>query len=68
MNYKVYFIWVFLVVLWNFGVPKALPIFDVLIAIILSFFSKYLEKNIGEKNKKYKRCRGKNKHGTCKRR
>ena len=49
MNYKVYFIWVFLVVLWNFGVPKALPIFDVLIAIILSFFSKYLEKNIGEK-------------------
>jgi hypothetical protein len=47
MNYKVYFIWVFLVVLWNFGVPKALPFFDVLIAIILSFFSKYLEKNIG---------------------
>ena len=44
MNYKVFIIWLSLVVLWNFGVPGALPIFDVLIAIILSFVSKLLEK------------------------
>jgi len=44
MNYKVFFIWLSLVILWNFGVPRALPIYDVLVAIILSFFSKHLEK------------------------
>ena len=47
MNYKVFSIWLLLVVLWNFLVPTALPIFDVVVAVILSFFSKYLERNIG---------------------
>ena len=31
MNYRVFLIWLLFVVLWNFGVPKALPIFDVLV-------------------------------------
>ncbi|SVC11104.1 uncharacterized protein METZ01_LOCUS263958 [marine metagenome] len=44
MNYKVFLIWLLLVVLWNFGVPNASPIFDVLVAVVLSFFSKTLEK------------------------
>ena len=46
MNYKVFLIWLLLVILWNFGIPTALPIFDVLVAVVLSFFSKYLE-NVG---------------------
>ena len=49
MNYKVFFIWLSLVTLWNFGVPRALPIYDVLSAVILSFFSKYLEKQWRDK-------------------
>ena len=44
MNHKIFSVWLLLVVLWNFGVPKALPIYDVLVAVVLSFFSKYLEK------------------------
>ena len=44
MNYKVLLIWLLLVVLWNFGVPNASPIFDVLVAVVLSFFYKTLDK------------------------
>ena len=44
INNKFFLIWLLLVVLWNFGVPGASPIFDVLVAVFLSFFSKYLEK------------------------
>ena len=44
---KVYIIWLIGVCLWNFGYPAALPIEDVLAAIILSFISigltKYLK-------------------------
>ena len=29
-------IWLFLVTLWNFGFPEAKPIYDVLVAVILS--------------------------------
>ena len=36
---KVYIIWLIGVVLWNFGVPGAAPIEDVLVAILLSFLS-----------------------------
>ena len=46
MNYKVFLIWLSLVILWNFGIPTAPPIFDVISAIVLSFFSRYLEKRI----------------------
>ncbi len=36
---KIYIIWLFGVVLWNFGYPTASPIQDVLAAILLSFMS-----------------------------
>ncbi|WP_415322344.1 hypothetical protein [Candidatus Pelagibacter sp. Uisw_127] len=41
---KVYIIWLIGVVLWNFGVPGAAPIEDVLVAILLSFLSIGLKK------------------------
>jgi hypothetical protein len=41
---KIYIIWLIGVVLWNFGFPNALPITDVIIAILLSFLSIGLKK------------------------
>ena len=41
---KIYIIWLIGVILWNFGVPEAKPIEDVLVAIILSFLSIGLKK------------------------
>tara|TARA_B100000035_G_C20705318_1_gene424488 strand:+ start:328 stop:468 length:141 start_codon:yes stop_codon:yes gene_type:complete len=41
---KIYLIWLLGVILWNFGVPSASPIEDVLVAIILSFLSIGLKK------------------------
>ena len=32
-----FFIWFILICLWNFGVPEATPLYDVLVAVILSF-------------------------------
>jgi hypothetical protein len=43
---KVYIIWIIGVILWNFGVPSATPIEDVLVAIILSILSGVLKKYI----------------------
>ena len=41
---KVYIIWLTGVVAWNFGFPNALPIYDVILAILLSFLSIGLKK------------------------
>ena len=41
---KVYIIWLIGVILWNFGVPNATPIEDVIAAIILSILSMGLKK------------------------
>ena len=41
---KIYFIWLFFVVLWNYGYPEAKPLEDVLVAVILSFVSIILKK------------------------
>ncbi|MDA9202652.1 hypothetical protein N9O46_00705 [Candidatus Pelagibacter ubique] len=41
---KVYIIWLIGVILWNFTVPSAEPIEDVVMAIILSFLSIGLKK------------------------
>jgi|TARA_B110000438_G_scaffold191193_1_gene182819 hypothetical protein len=41
---KVYIIWLIGVIAWNFGVPKALPIEDVIVAILFSFLSIFLTK------------------------
>ena len=41
---KVYIIWLIGIVAWNFGFPNALPIYDVILAILLSFLSIGLKK------------------------
>jgi len=41
---KVYIIWLIGVVAWNFGFPNALPIYDMILAILLSFLSIGLKK------------------------
>ena len=41
---KVYIIWLTGVITWNFGFPNALPIYDVILAILLSFLSIGLKK------------------------
>ena len=40
----IYIIWLIGVILWNFGVPNASPLEDVLVAIVLSFLSIVLKK------------------------
>jgi hypothetical protein len=37
-------LWFFLVILWNFGYPAASPIYDVLVAVILSIIFILLKK------------------------
>ncbi len=41
---KIYIIWLLGVIIWNFGFPKASPLEDVLVAIILSFATILLKK------------------------
>jgi hypothetical protein len=43
---KVYIIWLIGVIAWNFSVPNAAPIEDVVVAILLSFLSLGLKKYI----------------------
>ena len=40
----IYIIWLTGVILWNFGVPGASPLEDVLVAVALSFLSMGLKK------------------------
>jgi len=40
----IYIIWLIGVILWNFGVPNATPLEDVLAAVTLSFLSMGLKK------------------------
>ena len=40
----IYVIWLIGVILWNFGVPNASPLEDVLVAVALSFLSIGLKK------------------------
>ena len=41
---KIYIIWLIMVIVWNFGVPNAAPVEDVIVAISLSFLSIGLKK------------------------
>ena len=43
---KIYIIWLLVVIIWNFGVPEASPLEDVLVAVVLSFFTIILKKYI----------------------
>ena len=40
----IYFVWLIGVIAWNFGVPGASPLEDVLVALVLSFLSMGLKK------------------------
>tara|TARA_B100001741_G_C16356501_1_gene506630 strand:+ start:93 stop:233 length:141 start_codon:yes stop_codon:yes gene_type:complete len=41
---KIYLVWLAGVIIWNYGVPQATPLEDVLVAIILSIVSMALKK------------------------
>ena len=41
---KIYLIWLIGVIVWNFGVPSATPLQDVIAAVLLSFMSIGLSK------------------------
>ena len=41
---KIYIVWLLGVIIWNYGFPNAGPLEDVIVAIILSFFSIILKK------------------------
>ena len=43
---KIYIVWLIGVIAWNFGVPEAEPIEDVVVAIFLSLLSLALKKYI----------------------
>jgi len=43
---KIFLLWLVLVCLWNFGVPAAPPLYDVIVAVILSFFSTWLNSKL----------------------
>lgn len=45
-NKKTFIAWLVLVVAWNFGFPKATPIYDVLVAVLLFLFIQYLNNKI----------------------
>jgi len=44
LTMKIYIIWLIGVIIWNYGFPQATPLEDVLVAVILSFFSIILKK------------------------
>jgi len=41
---KVFIIWLLAVIIWNFGFSSVPPIADVIVAVILSFASQWLNK------------------------
>ena len=45
----IFIIWLFLVIIWNYGYPEASPFLDVLAAVMLALFQffilKFLNKN-----------------------
>ena len=45
----IYLTWLIAVIMWNFGVPTASPLQDVIVAIILSFLTILLKKIIKNK-------------------
>ena len=43
MFMKIFFIWLVAIIIWNFGVPEATPLEDVIVAILLSFLEQVLK-------------------------
>jgi len=44
-NHIVYIVWLILVIIWNYAYPNVKPIYDVLMAVLLSLLSIFLNKN-----------------------
>tara|TARA_Y100000746_G_scaffold196610_1_gene178909 strand:- start:134 stop:277 length:144 start_codon:yes stop_codon:yes gene_type:complete len=44
VNKKIFFFWLLMVLIWNYGFPEAKPFYDVFVAIILSLISMRLKK------------------------
>ena len=42
---NVYLFWLIMVILWNFGVPSAAPIEDVIMAMLIGFVTYKIKKN-----------------------
>ena len=42
----VYFFWLLMVILWNYGAPNAAPMEDVIMAVIIGFVAYKLKKKI----------------------
>jgi len=38
----IFFIWIILIIIWNYGYPEAEPLLDVIASLVLYFFSKFL--------------------------
>ena len=45
-NQKIFLLWIILVIIWNFGVPTALPIYDVIVAVFLFKFVENIDKTM----------------------
>tara|TARA_S200000501_G_scaffold318822_1_gene312804 strand:- start:6 stop:155 length:150 start_codon:yes stop_codon:yes gene_type:complete len=43
-DYIEWLIWLFLVILWNYGFPEATPFYDVLVAVTLSLIFVIIKK------------------------
>ncbi len=41
---KIYIIWLLGVIIWNFGVPNAAPLEDVVVAVVLSLLTQVMKK------------------------
>jgi len=50
LSWSIWILWLILVIAWNYGFPHVDPIWDVIVAVILSFATKFLGK-YAEKNK-----------------
>jgi len=45
-NQKIFLLWLILVVAWNFLVPGARPIYDVVAAVVLALVSNFLKQQL----------------------
>ena len=41
---KIYIIWLLGVIIWNFGVPNAAPLEDVVVSVVLSLLTQVMKK------------------------
>ena len=48
---NIYIIWLICVVVWNYGVPEATPLQDVIVAIVLSLLTIFLKKYLKKQKK-----------------